>query len=76
MSATFKKGDLVQSISGGPVMKVVALRTGAAGEAVVDTILVHGNASEPAHFAPAGLKIIGIDRDDSDDDDFDDDRGE
>ena len=69
MSPNFKKGDIVQSIRGGPVMRVLDVRLSATGEAMVETVLVHGSTEEPAQYAPAALKIIGIDRDDDDDDD-------
>jgi hypothetical protein len=71
MSVIFKNGDLVQSIHGGPVMRVVAVRSGATGQIVVDTLLVHGGTDEPAHYSPADLKVIGDDPDD--DEEFDDD---
>lgn len=72
MTAIFREGDLVQSIGGGPVMRVVALRTGTLGEVIVAVVLVHGGADEPVHYAPSALKIIGIDLDDDGDDPDDD----
>ena len=68
MSSDFKKGDLVQSIRGGPVMRVVDVRMSEAGTTIVETALVHGAAGEPAEYTPSALKIIGIDRDEDDDD--------
>jgi uncharacterized protein YodC (DUF2158 family) len=73
MSSDFKKGDLVQSIHGGPVMRVLDVRMSERGETIVDAALVHGAASEPAQYAPSALKIIGIDQGDDDDDSDEDD---
>jgi hypothetical protein len=72
MSSTFKKGDIVQSIRGGPVMKVLGVRVGETGETIVETALVHGAAGDLAEYAPSALKVIGIDRDEDDDNASDD----
>jgi hypothetical protein len=72
-SANFEKGDIVQSIRGRPVMKVLGVRMAENGETIVETVLVHGATDEPAQYAPAALKFIGMDRHEDDDDDGSDD---
>ena len=46
MSGVFRKGDLVQSVRGGPVMRVVSVAEDAAGETVVNTALADGRPAE------------------------------
>jgi hypothetical protein len=57
-------------------MRVHSVRASATGDTIVETVLVHGANAEPAPYAPAALKVIGIDRDDDDDEnDADSDHG-
>ena len=81
MCDVFQQGDLVQSINGGPVMRVVSIFEDPAGETVVSTVLADGRAAEPGRHHASTLKIVGVLGDDDDldgdgENGLDDDRGD
>jgi uncharacterized protein YodC (DUF2158 family) len=73
MPGTFKKGDIVQRLQGGPVMTVVNVREDPGGSTVVDTVLVHGDGNRVESYLSEQLKVISMDSHEDFDDDSDDD---
>jgi uncharacterized protein YodC (DUF2158 family) len=72
MTATFKKGDIVQCLEGGPVMTVVDVKRDPGGAMAIHTVLVHGDRTRIEPFRPEQLKVISMDRHEDFDDDSDD----
>jgi hypothetical protein len=73
MPGSFRKGDIVQRLQGGPVMTVVDVREGPGGSTVVDTVLVHGDRNLIEPYPSEQLKVISMDSHEDFDDDSDDD---